>query len=184
MKIVSYSPVSLLGSTPVSTKNLVKVYHSGFDAAGLMSETRTIANALGACVVDSPELQSHLISLLTLVDNQRQADRSTGLEAVTLEATLNQCHAGKAQMLVGEVANEVNRIVEARGERQHYKAETIGHSLKKLGLSTRRLGKAGKGLVMDLATMTRVHELATVYGGVGLDQDEKNLHCPLCINNK
>ena len=37
---------------------------------------------------------------------------------------------------------------------------------------------------MDLATMTRTHELAAAYGGAGLDQDENNLHCPLCIENK
>jgi hypothetical protein len=73
---------------------------------------------------------------------------------------------------------------EGRGERLNYSAETIGHRLKKVGLFTRRLGKAGKGLVMDLATTTRVHELAAVYGGVGLDQTESNLHCPSCIENK
>lgn len=166
------------------TKNLVRVYNSVFDASLLTSDTRAIANALGACVIDSPGLQSQLISLLTPVESQRQADRSTSLEAVTLEATLNLAHAGKAQVLVGEVANEVNRIVEARGERLYYRAEIIGHRLKKIGLSTRRLGKAGRGLVMDLATMTRAHELAAVYGGVGLDQEENNLHCQLCIENK
>jgi len=46
--------------------------------------------------------------------------------------------------LVGEIANEVNRIAQAARERLHYSAETIGHRLKKVGLSTRRLGKAGK----------------------------------------
>jgi hypothetical protein len=165
-------------------KSLVKVYKSEFDACELTSDTRAIANALGACVVDSPKLQSELIMLLTPVESQRQADRSTSLEAVTLEATLNSAHAGKAQVLVGEVTNEVNRIVEARGEWLHYRAETIGHRLKRIGLSTRRLSKAGRGLVMDLATKTRAHELAAVYGGVGLDQEENNLHCSLCIENK
>lgn len=82
------------------------------------------------------------------------------------------------------IATEVNRIAQARGERLHYSTETIGHLLKKVGLSTRRLGKAGKGLAMDLATMARVHELATVYGGVGLEQGENNLNCPLCTENK
>jgi hypothetical protein len=93
-------------------------------------------------------------------------------------------HTGKAQILVNEVANEVNRIALARGERLRYSAETIGHRLKKIGLVTRRLGKAGKGLVMDLATMARVHELAAAYDGAGLEQDEDNLHCPLCTENK
>jgi hypothetical protein len=165
-------------------KNLVRVYNSDFDASVLTSDTRAIANSLGACIIESPRLQSKLISLLTPFESQRQADRSTCLEAVSLEATLNLAHAGKAQFLVAEVANEVNRITLARGERLHFSAETIGHRLKKVGLVTRRLGKAGKGLVMDLATMARVHDLATVYGGVGLEQDETNLHCPLCIEKK
>jgi hypothetical protein len=39
-------------------------------------------------------------------------------------------------------------------------------------------------LVIDLATMVRIHELAAVYGGVGLDPDQDNVHCPLCIENK
>ena len=86
-------------------KNLARVKNSDFDASLLTSDTRAIANALGACVIDSPGLQSQLISLLKPVENQRQADRSTCLEAVTLEATLNLAHAGKAQILVAEVAS-------------------------------------------------------------------------------
>jgi hypothetical protein len=121
--------------------------------------------------------------------SQRSRYSSTGLVAplthiCTRAAILNLAHAGKAQILVNEVANEVNQIVQARGERLHYSAETIGHRLKKIGLVTRRLGKPGKGLVMDMATMARVHELAAVYGSAGLDLDESNLHCPLCADKK
>ena len=43
-----------------------------------------------------------------------------------------------------------------RGERIRYSAETTSHRLKKIGLVTRRLGKAGKGLVLDLASVARV----------------------------
>ncbi len=161
-------------------KNLVRVYNTEFDASTLTSDTRAIANSLGACVVDSPKLQSELITLLTPVQCQREADRSTGIEAVTVEAALNLCHAGRQELLAGEIAIEVNRIQKARGERLSYSAERVGHSLKKVGLYTRRLGKAGRGLVLDLATMVRLHELAAVYGGAGLDLDEKNLHCHLC----
>lgn len=165
-------------------KNLVRVYNSDFDASTLTSDTRAIANALGACIVDSTELQSQLISLLTPVENERHSERSTGIEAVILEATLSLCHAGKVQIYAAEIATEVNLIARVRGERLQYSAETIGHGMKRVGLSTRRLGKAGKGLVMDMATMTRVHELAAVYGSVGLEQDENNLHCLLCAGNK
>ena len=144
-------------------KNLVKVYNSDFDAPALTSETRAVASALGACIVDSRSLQSNLVSLLGPVESQRLADRSTSLEAMTLEATLNLAHGSKAQILVGEVANEVNRIALARGERLRYSAESIGHRLKKIGLVTRRLGKGGKGLVIDSATMKQAHELAAGY---------------------
>jgi hypothetical protein len=165
------------------TQNLVRVYNSDFDASELTSDTRAIASALGACAIDSPGLQSQLISLLAPLENQRQTERSTSLEAVTVEAALNLAHAGNAQMLVHEVANEVNRITQARGERLHHSPETIGHRLKKVGLSTRRLGKSGRGLAMDLATNARVHELAALYCGVGLEQDEKP-HCQLCAENR
>jgi hypothetical protein len=166
-------------------RNLAAVCNSHFDASkSLTSDTCAIANALGACIVRCPKLQSELITLLTPVEKQRQADLTTCLEAVALEATLNLVHAGKPQILVGEVASEVNRILEARGERLTFSAETVGHRLKKLGLITRRLGKAGKGLVMDLATVKQIHQLATAYGGVGLEEDEQNLHCPLCIENR
>ena len=99
---------------------------------------------------------------------------------MTLEATLNLVHAGKTQVLVNEVANEVNRIVLARGERLRYSAETIGHRLKKVGLITRRLGREGKGLVIDSATMACVHELAGVYGGAGMEPSESTCTAP-CV---
>ncbi len=164
-------------------KNLAKVYESSFDAPGLTSETRTVANALGACLADSHALQEKIVSLLTPVESQRQADRATSIEAITLEAALNLVHQNRAQILVNEISTEVNRIAQARGEKLHYSAEIIGHRLKKIGVITRRLGKAGRGLLIDASTAAQVHELGTVYG-VGLDQDEKNLNCALCIPNK
>jgi hypothetical protein len=147
-------------------------------------DVRPIANALGACIVDSPKLQDRLVSLLAPIADQRHTDRSTSLEGLTLEATLSLCHQGNAQILVGEIATEVNRISKARGERLNYSAETVGHRLKKVGLFTRRLGKAGKGLAVDQATVARIHDLAAAYGGVGLDLNEDNLHCALCVENK
>ncbi|MGC1421499.1 MAG: hypothetical protein WA354_12615 [Terracidiphilus sp.] len=103
---------------------------------------------------------------------------------MTLEATLNLCHQDKAQVLVGEIATEVNRLQKDHGECVTYSAEKVGHLLKKLGLYTRRLGDAGRGLVMDLATRTRIHKVAAVYSCVGLVVEENNLHCQLCIEHK
>lgn len=150
----------------------------------LTSDTGAVANALGACIVDSPELQSRLISLFMPVESQRHTDFSTGVEAVTLEAILNLCHQDKVQVLVSEIATEVNRLQKDHGERVTYSAKKIGHLLKKLDLYTRRLGKASRGLFMDSATRTRIHKVAAVYSCVGLVVEEINLHCQLCIEHK
>ena len=165
-------------------KNLARVNNATFEApATITSDTGAIVRALGACIVDSPQLQAELISLFSLVADQQKADRSTSPQAIMVEAALNLAHAGKAKILVAEIAAEANRMNHARGERLEISPEVLGHGLKKVGVPTRRLGKAGKGLEMDSATMAQLHELAAAYG-VGLDQDEQNLNCPLCAENK
>jgi hypothetical protein len=134
--------------------------------------------------VGAPELQAEIISLLTPFSDHKLAERLDDLGMLAIGAVLTLCHQGKNQVLVGEVAIEVNRVQKPRGERLTYSEEKVGHSLKKVGLYARRLGKAGRGLVMDTATMVRLHELAAVYGSAGSDQDENNLHCRLCNENK
>ena len=187
MKPLTESSVTALLNQLVCyrSKNLVKAYESDFDAPGsLPADVRPIANALGACVADSPALQSELISLLAPYIEQRLADHSASLEGVTIESILSLAHQGKSRLLAREIAAEVNRISKARGERLEYKAENIGHALKKVGLVTKRLGKEGRGLVVDQTTLMRVHELAAGYGGVGLDAGDENLHCHLCTEKK
>lgn len=185
MKPLSEASFTTLLNQLVSyrSKNLVKAYKSDFNASELPVESRSIANALGASVVDSPTLQAELVSLLAPRAEQRLANRSSSLEGVTVEAVLALCHQGKTQLLAGEIAVEVNRISKARGERLECSPEKIGHTLKKVGLFTRRLGQAGKGLVVDQATPARVHQLSARYGCVGLGEEDENLHCPLCADN-
>jgi hypothetical protein len=83
------------------------------------------------CVVGSPKLQSELISLLAPQAEQRYADRSSGLEGMTIEAILSLSHQGKSKLLAGEIAVKVNGIGKARGERLEFKPENIGHTLKR-----------------------------------------------------
>jgi len=163
--------------------NLIKVENSTFDAPGLPADIRPVANALGACLVGWSERQDELISLLPRQVEQRLAGRSSSLNGMTIEAILSLAHQGKSKLLAGEIATAVNTIATARGELLQFKPENIGHALKQLGLCTRRLGKDGRGLMIDPPTMIRVHELAQVHG-VGLDLHDKNLHCPLCTENK
>jgi hypothetical protein len=164
-------------------KNLIQVENSTFDAQGLPADIRPIANALGACLVGSPKLQDELISLLAPQVEQRLVDRSSSLKGMTIEAILSLAHQGQSKLLAGNIATQVNCIAKERGELMVFKPENIGHALKMLGLVTQRLGKDGRGLVVDQPTLIRVHELAQVHG-VGLDFDDTNLHRPLCAENK
>ena len=165
-------------------KNMVRVNDSEFDASDLPPDTRAVANALGACIVDAPELQEELVSLLTPRAQQQLGERSSSLEALAAEATLRLCHQGKQQIFVREIADEVNRIQTSRGETVNFTAEKVGHKLKKVGLYTRRLGSAGNGLLVDRATYVLVHEVATALLGAGFNSDDENIYCHLCDEKK
>jgi hypothetical protein len=167
-------------------QSLAKVHKLEFNAPGLSSEIHAIANTLGSCIVDAPELQAELVGLLMPLAQQQIADRADSLQALVVGAALTLCHQGKDQIFVKEIATEVNRLQEARGETLKVSPEKVGHKLKQAGVLTRRLSQAGNGLIMNRATMVLLHEVAATYHQVGEDSPQlnTNLHCPLCEQNK
>jgi hypothetical protein len=112
----------------------------------LSSETAAIATALGRCIVDAPELRQKLVTLLKTQDQQRLCEMSETSEAIVLEATRALSRDGREQAYAREIAVEVNRRLEARGETARLSPEKVGHRLKKLGLRTRPLSQTGNGL--------------------------------------
>jgi hypothetical protein len=165
-------------------KNLQKVFKSDFNPSGLSLETNAIAAALGACIVDAPSLQAELVSLLMPQAQQQIAERLDDLGTLVVGAALSLCHRGKDKILVGEIAVEVNKILQSRGETLQFSAEKVGHKLKKIGLLTRRLGGVGNGLLLDHRTQVRLHEVGSAYGCGSFVEEEKSLHCLLCQHNK
>lgn len=166
------------------TRHLPGAFTSQFNVSVLSPESNAIAAALGRCIVDAPELQAEIVSLLTPFSDHQLAQRLDDLGTLAVGAALNLCHEGKDQVLVAEIASEVNRIQKERRERLVYSPEKVGHRLRKAGLITRRLGAAGNGLLLDLATRTLLHDVAGAYGCVGSTNGNENLHCPLCAENK
>jgi hypothetical protein len=138
-----------------------RVAASNFPVAGFRPEVCAIAQVLGAPIVGNPELQRDIIELLKERDEQARVDRASGQNAVVLRAVLRHCHQpDRQQVLVREIATAANDIYGEEGESLKISNETVGHVLKSLGLYTRRLGNVGRGLMLDKATQSRVHELS------------------------
>ena len=160
--------------------SMAEVAASDFCVSGLTSEVNAIATALGRSVADAPDLQSLLLSLLQPVSQQQIEERLDDLDALAIDAALSLAHQGKEQILAGEIATLVNQGQKDRGEKLRYSAEQVGHSLKRARLPKRRLGSAGRGLLLDHTTLKLLHEIAARYGCAGLTDDQKNLHCSWC----
>ena len=165
-------------------KYLEQVRHLQFLPSGLSLETYAIANAIGSCIIDAPELQTKLVHLLMPHELDSTADRVDSLEALVASAALEVCHQGKDQVFVKEIATVVNRLYELRGETLRVSPEKVGHRLKSIGLFTRTLSQAGKGLVMDAATKMRIHEVAIKYGMEVSRTMAENLNCQLFYKNQ
>jgi hypothetical protein len=165
-------------------RNKTKVAGLEFNPSGLSPEGHAMANALGSCIVDDPQLQMELVSLMRPQDLQQSADRSDCLETLVAGAALTLCHQGKDEVFVREIAAEVNRVLKARGEILQFTPEKVGHKLKRIGLLTRRLSHAGNGLNLDQQTRIRIHEVATAHQGNDLIEKDENLQCPLCALNQ
>ncbi len=156
--------------------NAAKVANSSFDAA-FSPEIRAAARVLGACIVDDTKLQADLLPLLA-PQEERLGKRRKDLQATVLEALLLHCHEQQSKIFVRDITKTVNQIYRERGERLEVAVEEVGHKMKSLGLVTRRLGSAGRGLKLDLGTQALVHERAYAYHLLSPDcQDDDCHHC-------
>jgi hypothetical protein len=163
--------------------NLAQVGRLEFIPTGVSPETGAIAKALGSCIVDSPDLRAALISILAPRDRQQISERLDTAEALVVEAVLALSRGGAEQLYAREIAVEVDRLVEARGERSKLSPEKVGHRLRKLGLPTRRLSQAGNGLVLGKETLTRLLTLSAMYVGEDQLAAAEHLHYPQVNEN-
>ncbi len=122
-----------------------------------------MSDVLAAPIVDDPKLQAGVIELLKDRDEQSRIDRATGVNGRVLQAVLFHCHQKEQRKFVRELADTSNRLSAEDGESLKLSSETVGHILKNLGLYTRRLGNAGRGLMFDQATQSHAHSLGHQY---------------------
>ena len=165
-------------------KNLSHVREWTIVPSGVSSETAAIAAALGRCIVGAPELQKKVVALLKTRDQWRRFEMSDSIEAVVVEATRALSRDGREHAYVREIAAEVNRLLEARGETVRLNPEKVGHRLKKLGLRTHPLSQSGNGLTFDRATVAGIEQLAAVYVMEDMSAETENLHVLQVPENK
>jgi hypothetical protein len=141
-----------------------RVKLSKFTAEGLLPELRAMAQQLGSAIVDDDALQRRITDVLKEQSEQARVDRSSGRQAIVLRAVLFHCHqSDQQQVFAREISATVNRIYSEEGESLKVSSETVGRVLKSMGLYSRRLGNAGRGLILDKPTQTSAHELSHAY---------------------
>ena len=141
-----------------------KVAAANFRVPGFRPEISVAAEALAAAIVDDTELQRGIVEVFKDRDEESRADRASGLKGVVLRAVLFHCHQKEQQQFfVREIAATTNRIYSEDGEWLKVSSETVGHVLKSLGLHSRRLGNAGRGLIFDKPTQSLAHKLGHSY---------------------
>jgi hypothetical protein len=127
-------------------------------------EVAAVAQVLGTALVSEPHLRRGIKELLQERDEQSRVDSASSLDGVVLRAVLSYCHlANQQKAFVREIADAANGIYRQEGESLRISSETTGHVLKNLGLYSRRLGNAGRGLILDKATQSQAHRLAYAY---------------------
>lgn len=157
-------------------KNLDYVMRWTWVPSGLSSETAAIAAPIGSCIVNAPELRRRLLALLKTQDKQRRSELSNTDDAVVLQATLLLYRDGREQAYARDIADKANSLREARGETARLRPENIGHCLKRLGLHTSQLSKAGNGLRFDKATVAQIEQRCAAYGMEDTPAEAENLH--------
>jgi hypothetical protein len=161
-------------------RNFEKVKASKFDAPRLAYPSRHVARTLGACIVDDPEAESRITSLLQDQDEDCRVRDSTRISSVVIEAALVLCHEKeRSAALVGEMATLSNAIFKGRDETIELEARAVGSILRSIGLFTERIGSAGRGLLLTNDMRRQIHELAWRHNVLSVQHQTGDL-CKYC----
>jgi hypothetical protein len=137
---------------------------------GLSPRMRQIARALVSPLLGVEPYTSELLEVLQDYDAAARIDRTLEPEWLVAETLMFICHdenvGGRFRLdiLVGEVANEVNQRLRDRHEDFKLSSKKVGMVLKTLGLSTLRLGRSGRGFKLTDDLKRKIHEIAASLG--------------------
>jgi hypothetical protein len=147
-------------------RNFSRVQVPSFDVSELALPAQIIAQTLGSAVVASAKLQARILPMLTVQDEEVRAARASSLDSVVLESILFFLHRGDwSKVRTQNLAEKVTEIYKGRGsDRTDVSAESVGWAVKRLGIPSGRINKAGNGVELTNAVGRLVHRLALSYG--------------------
>ena len=147
-------------------RNFNSVHVPNFDVSELSFPIQGIAQTLGSAVVGSKELQARILPILGVQDEEIRGARACSLDSVVLESILFFIHVGGwSKVRTQYVAEKITQIYQGRGsDRTDVSAETVGWTMRRLGIPSGRLNKSGNGLELTDELCRLVHRLALSYG--------------------
>lgn len=163
--------------------NHSKVLIPHLDFRAFTAPTQELARNFAACIIDDEELRSQIVSLLEQRDREIQVDRAGLPESITLEALLPDCHEDGELTIVptADVTRRVNSIRVGRGDLRQVSPESVGWTLRGLGLHTEYITNGRKGLRLLDGTRRLIHSLAAGFGVRSLRNGIVNTRCRYCV---
>ena len=127
---------------------------------------QNLASALCPLFDDNEEIQAKILGLLAAQDEEIRTANASAFASVVLEALLFFIHQGGwSKVRTQEVADTVAKIYAGRGSSQkNISAESVGWAIKKLGIPSGRINKAGNGVQLTVPVCRQVHQLGLSYG--------------------
>jgi hypothetical protein len=146
-------------------RNFTRVQVPEFHVSGLAAPIQSVAQAFGAAVIGDPELHAKIVPLLQIQDEELRADRARTSDAVMLEALLSFIHEGGwSKVRTDAVAQRVAAIYKGRGSDQAPSPEAVGWAIRRLGIPSGRINRAGNGVDLNVSTCRLIHRLAQAHG--------------------
>ena len=161
--------------------NRAKVHTPAFDMSQFTVPMQELAYSVAASIADDDELQSEIVPFLKPLDREIRVDRASLLPAIVLEVLLARCHSTTGKDCpVAELTGDVNTVLRGRGDMLQVSPETVGWTLRALGLHTGFITGGKKGLFLINDVRENIHDLAAAYGVRTLRKLPAKTNCPLC----
>jgi hypothetical protein len=136
--------------------------------AGFSPRVQDMARALALPITDDADLESQLLEIVRVHDQQGGVGRDGEPEWFVAIALLHLAHVlgpGAPRFWTAKIlAEDVRSLGASRGESNTPTPRKVGEILRSLGLSTEKLGSLGRGLKNSAQLKDQIHEIAKGLG--------------------